>query len=148
MDTARADHRSARRLGPCHACRHPCRQLPRVTDGVTCVPRQCEHTQGAVCSRHSEPPPTRGDCRSPRAAVRAPKASESRSLLTGRGEPALVGFLAHVSGPTIGGMSEAKNPQDKCEECRHPPHVHHDPGPPRGPPPPHPRPPPPSSHCP
>jgi hypothetical protein len=24
-----------------------------------------------------------------------------------------VGFLAHVSGLTIGGMSEAKNPQDK-----------------------------------
>jgi len=44
----------------------------------------------------------------------------------GRAEPVLVGFLAHVSGPTIGGMSEAKNPQDKCEECGHPRNVHHD----------------------
>ncbi len=68
-----------------------------------------------------------------RASVNTPKApcvlgivSRPRpEVIVGR-EPALVGFLAHVSGPTIGGMSEAKNPQDKCEECGHPRNVHHD----------------------
>jgi len=88
--------------------------------------RASVNTPKAPCVLGIVSRPTRGDCRSPRAAVRAPKASESRSLLTGRAEPALVGFLAHVSGPTIGGMSEAKNPQDKCEECGHPRNVHHD----------------------
>jgi len=43
-----------------------------------------------------------------------------------RNGPALVALLAHASGPTIGGMTEAKNPQDKCVECGHPRSSHHE----------------------